>query len=417
MKTRISFTLFQGLVAALIAVVAVAFVLVAQLGEELVIQGSAEGVPDQQVTLYTWMLGETPDLSMTVQLRDGKFSFRGKIDNPPAMMRLRFENPDFECTDLIIADNSNVSLTLATADLSPRSSDVCIKEISGSVSHDSYVRFSHELDKTFRSKIMELRKGYEGVDFEKPRDEWNPADIQRADRTAQQINHVRIKQHHYLKQLAADNPDRLVGLLALFELLLGSGPDIFENDQDRSALFSGLSESLRKSQFGVRYNQYATQQATKHAERERLAAEVAVGKPFKDFTQNDVNGNAVKASDVLSPGRYVLLDFWASWCAPCRAEHPNLLKAYTKYHDKGFDVLAVSLDDDKERWLEAIEEDGTPWIHVSDLKGWENQASTMYGVQGIPMNFLLDENGTIVASGLEENALHNKLDELLGHSK
>ena len=416
MKTRINFTPFKGLVAALIAVVAVAFVK-AQLGGELVIQGSAEGIPDQQVTLYTWMLGETPDLSMTVQLLDGKFSFRGKIDNPPAMIRLQFENPDFECSDLIIADNSNVSLTLATTALSPGSSDVFIKEISGSVSHDSYLRFSDELDKTFRSKIMELRKGYEGINFEKPREEWNPADIERADRTAQQINHVRSEKHHYLKQLAADNPDRLVGLLALFELLLGSGPDIFENDQDRMVLFSALSEPLRKSQFGVRYNEYATQQATKNAERERMAAEVAVGKPFKDFTQNDVNGNPVKASDLLSPGRYLLLDFWASWCAPCRAEHPNLLKAFTKYHDTGFDVLAVSLDDDRERWLEAIKVDGTPWIHVSDLKGWKNQASAVYGVEGIPMNFLLDENGTIVASGLVENALHNKLDELMGHSK
>ena len=204
--------------------------------------------------------------------------------------------------------------------------------------------------------------------------------------------------------------------MALYELLLGSGPDIFQSERERIALFSGLSEPLRKSQLGVRYNEFATQQATKNAERELLALEVAVGKPFKDFTQNDVNGNPIRASDLLSPGRYILLDFWASWCAPCRAEHPNLLKAYTKYHDKGFDVLAVSLDFDKESWLEAIDEDGTPWIHVSDLQGWKNEASTMYGVKvkGIPMNFLLDEEGTIAARGLRERALHDKLEELLG---
>lgn len=413
MKTRN--TLFLGLAAALIAVVAVPL-FNARLGEELVVQGSAKRIPDQQITLYTWMLGETPDLSMTAQLLDGKFAFRGKIDNPPAMMRIEFENPDFECADVILADNSNVSLTLVTTAASPASNLVFIKEISGSVTHDSYLRFNDELEKTFHSTIMELRKGFEGIDFEKPREEWSRVDVERADRTTQQISQVRAELYLYLKQSAADNSDRLVGLLALYELLLGSGPDIFQSERERIALFSGLSEPLRKSQLGVRYNEFATQQATKNAERELLALEVAVGKPFKDFTQNDVNGNPIRASDLLSPGRYVLLDFWASWCAPCRAEHPNLLKAYTKYHDKGFDVLAVSLDFDKESWLEAIDEDGTPWIHVSDLQGWENEASTMYGVKvkGIPMNFLLDEKGTIVARGLRERALHDKLEELLG---
>ena len=416
MKASTSFTLFLGLAIALIAVVA--FVTV-QPGEELVIRGTGEGIPDQQVSLYTWMLGENPDLSLTAQLVDGKFAFRGRIDNPPAMMRIQFENPDFECADVIVADNSNMSLTLAITDASPRSSDVFIKEISGSPSHDTYIRFNDELEKTFRSRIMELRKGYEGIDFEKPREAWDPADVEKADRTAQQINQVRVGQHRYLKRLAGDNPDRLVGLLALYELIFGSGPDIFESDRERVALFSGLSEPLRRSQFGVRYNEFATQQAAQKAEREQLAAEVAVGKPFKDFTQNDVNGHPVQASDVLSSGRYVLLDFWASWCAPCRAEHPNLLKAYTKYHDKGFDVLAVSLDLDRESWLEAIEKDGTPWIHVSDLKGWDNKASNLYGIQGkgIPMNFLIDAKGTIVASGLKDRDLHDKLEELLGQSE
>ena len=412
MKASTSFTVFLGLAIALIAVVTV------QSEEELVIQGCAEGIPDQQVTLYTWMLGENPDLSLTAHLTDGKFAFRGRIDSPPAMMRIKFENPDFECADVILVDNSNVSLTLSTAAASSGSNVVFIKEISGSITHDSYLRFYDELEEDFFSRIAELKKGVEGIDFEKPREEWELGEAERADRMLQQQGQVFDELYSYLKQLAGDNPDRLVGLLALYQLIYG-GDKNFESDQERVTLFSELSEPLRMSQFGVRYNEYATQRAANKAKLELAALEVAVGKPFKDFIQNDVNGNSVKASDLLSPGRYLLLDFWASWCAPCRAEHPSMLKAYAKYHDKGFDVLAVSLDEDKESWLEAIKKDGTPWIHVSDLKGWDNKVSDIYGVKskGIPMNFLLDANGTIVASGLKDRALHDKLEELLGPPK
>ncbi|MCF8364259.1 MAG: AhpC/TSA family protein [Bacteroidales bacterium] len=137
---------------------------------------------------------------------------------------------------------------------------------------------------------------------------------------------------------------------------------------------------------------------------------VSIGKQAPVFSQNDTAGQAVLLDEFK--GKYLLIDFWASWCSPCRQENPNVVAAYQKYHDKGFDILGVSLDKDRDRWLDAIAVDGLTWTHVSDLKGWQNEASNKYGVSSIPANFLLDPDGIIIAKNLREQALHEKLNEI-----
>jgi peroxiredoxin len=139
---------------------------------------------------------------------------------------------------------------------------------------------------------------------------------------------------------------------------------------------------------------------------------VKVGKPAPDFELNNPEGSAVRLSDFKKG--YVLLDFWASWCGPCRAENPNVVAAFEKYKSKGFQVLGVSLDSpgQKDAWVKAIEKDKLNWPQISDLKGWNNTAAKLYGVRAIPANFLIDPSGIIIATDLRGDDLKRKLEEL-----
>jgi peroxiredoxin len=148
-------------------------------------------------------------------------------------------------------------------------------------------------------------------------------------------------------------------------------------------------------------------------ERVEAMKTVEVGKTAPDFTQNDAQGNPVKLSDIYSKNEYTLVDFWASWCGPCRGENPNVVAVFNAYKDKGFGVFGVSLDRDKGKWLEAIEKDKLTWPHVSDLQYWNNAAARLYAVNSIPANFLLNQKGEIIGKGLRGEDLKAKIAELL----
>lgn len=138
---------------------------------------------------------------------------------------------------------------------------------------------------------------------------------------------------------------------------------------------------------------------------------VGVGDIAPDFSLNDPEGNQVSLSSLR--GKYVLLDFWASWCGPCRKENPNVVRLYEQYKDKDFEIYGVSLDRDKNAWIKAIKDDNLTWVHGSDLKYWSSDVAVQYGVNGIPATYLLDQEGRVIAKNLRGAALERKLEELL----
>lgn len=163
-----------------------------------------------------------------------------------------------------------------------------------------------------------------------------------------------------------------------------------------------LDPSLQNTQYVTILNDLANTQET-----------VLPGNKAPDFSSTAPDGRTVKFSDHLGKG-YVLLDFWAAWCGPCRKENPHVVEAYKTYKDKGFTVFGVSLDKSKAAWLKAIETDGLTWTQVSDLTFWNSKAAAVYGVRSIPSNFLIGPDGSIVARNLRGDDLEKKLAELLG---
>jgi peroxiredoxin len=143
------------------------------------------------------------------------------------------------------------------------------------------------------------------------------------------------------------------------------------------------------------------------AEDAKTTAGPAIGTTAPDFTLTSLDGKSVSLKNLR--GKYVLLDFWASWCPPCRAENPNVVNAYNQYKDKNFTILSVSLDSDKSKWQEAVAKDKLVWQHVSDLQGWQSTVAALYGVQAIPSNFLIDPSGKIIAVNLRGDDLEKTL--------
>jgi peroxiredoxin len=199
------------------------------------------------------------------------------------------------------------------------------------------------------------------------------------------------------KKIATENPESFVSLLVLTDMINMGG-----SANEVKALFEGLSEKLKQTSIG---------KALKENLDKRSAVEI--GSKAPNFKAPNPQGEEIALNDVL--GKVTLIDFWAAWCKPCRVENPNIVKVYNKYHDKGFNIIGVSLDREgqKDKWIKAIEEDNLSWNHVSNLQFWSDPLAKLYNVRSIPAAFLLDENGVIVATNLRGAALEAKVKELI----
>ena len=222
----------------------------------------------------------------------------------------------------------------------------------------------------------------------------------------QDTNFVKAINAHFLQmmasmkqkqiQFAKDHPDSFFGLVALSE----AGAINSSNVATAEPIYDAIAEKWRTTTFGKAL-----------AQKIKAAHVVVAGQQAPLFTLNDAGGKPLSLADLK--GKVVLIDFWASWCEPCRAESPNLKTQYKLYKDKGFEIISVSLDTDKDRWLKAIADDGLTWLQVSDLKGYNSAAVRSYGIGGVPSFFLIGRDGKIIASSnLQGEALNQRLTQM-----
>ena len=202
-----------------------------------------------------------------------------------------------------------------------------------------------------------------------------------------------------------DNKDNLVPVAFIQTIRSLAGPDKFEELLNSGAPFASHPYVLDLKR---KIDESMARQ--KEAEEKKQAV---IGQKFLDLEEADTDGNTHKLSEYVGQGKWVLVDFWASWCGPCKGEMPNVVAAYKKYHDKGFDIVGLSFDREKDPWVAAITEWEMPWIHLSDLKYWNSTASDVYSVNSIPDNLLIDPEGTVVARGLRGEDLEAKLAEVI----
>ncbi len=342
--------------------------------DEFSIKGSIAGVKTGKIYLLK-LVGEQPQPIDTANIVDGKFAFKGKMEIPDIRI-LRLDDQNYFATFFL--DNANITVTANKDSLRNT-------KITGSPTQDIFKIYISEMEK-LNKDVMALQGKYQNA-----MSTGNTAEAEKAKIDYQaMIDNNKV----YTKNFVKEHSNSVVSAyITIFQL--ANQLDATELD----SITSKFAPEISKSEYVVKLKEIIQEQK-----------KTAVGAMAPDFTMNDPEGKPIQLSSLK--GKIVLVDFWASWCGPCRQENPNIVKMYQQYHGKGFEILGVSLDKTKEDWVKAIKDDNLTWMHVSDLQYWQNAAARLYSVNAIPQSFLLDRDGKIIGKGLRGEQLEKKLSEL-----
>ena len=351
---------------------------ISQTGEGFLIKGNIKGLKDS--TVITLLSGNDKTIIASGMVNKDVFTIMGKLKDP-TILQLSFSGYQ-ESTDMFI---SNEEVTI-----SGNLSEMNTITIIGSATQKDYQQFKDEFNPYFDN----LRNLVNIINPEK--------DVKQRDSMINLYNAYRVTVLNNAKKFSRDKPASVVSSLALFAVM-----PLFEGPSELEAVYSKLSASARKGIYAIEIEKGIADGKQK-IENAKVGM---VGSQALDFSQKDVDGKAVSLASFR--GKYVLVDFWASWCRPCRAENPNVVNAYQNYKNKNFTVLGVSLDQAKPNWVAAIAADNLSWTHVSDLQYWNNAVAQLYHIQSIPDNLLIDPNGKIIARGIRGEELQRKLKDLL----
>ncbi len=280
--------------------------------------------------------------------------------------------------------------------------DLTNKEDFYSVSGSSASQEIHDFIFGFSEKSILVGTSLRSLDSLKETGSSDSAIIAGTEQKNQYFNDL----NNYLKQtvIKAKNP-----ISAAFALGLASRT--LNTEEYDSTLNAVIAKHPSDPSLQYLKNQLKEAQLQMEAQTDQLVGTSWIGKPAPEMSMPDVNGKEVSIASFK--GKYVLVDFWASWCGPCRMENPAVVKAYNQFKNKNFTILGVSLDKDRDKWLEAIEKDNLTWTHISDLAFWNSKSVDIFNFQGIPYNVLIDPDGIIIAESLRGEALSRKLSEVL----
>ena len=333
------------------------------------VTGTVEGMPDGKAIIAT-VNGSSLDTLAKADVKNGSFEFTGNVSEPTGayimVIGQRGAIP-------FMLENANITVNAGQAGLT----------VTGSEGQKIYDQFM-AINATAQQEAMKLQQEYQAANG----DQAKIQAIQEA--YAKLMTDAQAKE----TELINANPDSYV---STFVIVSGMGQMEYEQLKERYNL---LGEKAKAS-----------------AQGKAIAAQIAklestaIGQIAPNFTITTPEGESISLYDIK--GKVKLIDFWASWCGPCRGENPHVVEIYKEYHPKGLEIFGVSLDNNKEAWVKAIADDGLVWKHGSDLKGWQSAPAQLYSVSGIPHTVLLDENNKIIAKNLRGDELKQKIAELL----